>query len=175
MMKIKGDKSESKLLRWLKKHLDFNSFRPYTKGIGVLDGRVVATDGKRIVITPTPKCLANAEDNTIIDIRDVGAGEFEIEADEIKATYPNPEEIISNLGSSNDIVGFDPKLMVDILSGLKGLATISTFGRSNPIEISGISKFNNKKVYALLMPMMIKQDFVIERPRFTDLEKHDAD
>lgn len=166
--RIKGNKKESFFLRWLQKMTAKIVGLPGMHGIFINDGHAFATDGKRMVVTPTPKSLKNLPHGTSFQDK-IPAGEFNVKMELLEENYPNVHGIIP-IEKPESVVGFDPKLLAEILSGMKGIALFGSHGPSSPIEISGTGK-DDEEVYIILMPMASRnpvnnEQREIERPKF---------
>lgn len=157
---IKGNKKESFFIRWLQKMTHTGHGRPALKGVRLENGKAIATDGIRMVITPTPEPFKDLEPVTLEG--KVPAGAFEADMEVIEDTYPDFNTIVPS-DSPESIVGFNPKKLADILGGMKGVAAIGLHGKNKPIEISGTGN-DGEEVYAVLMPMHLMEDAKIERP-----------
>lgn len=157
---IKGNKKESFFIRWLQKMTHKGRGRPALKGIRVENGKTVATDGMRMVITPTPEPFKDHEPVTLEG--KIPAGKFVAEMEIIESTYPDFNTIVPS-DSPESIVGINPKLLAEILGGMKGTAIIGLHGSTRPIEISGTGK-DGEEVYAVLMPMHLMDNAKIKRP-----------
>ena len=158
--RIKGNKKESLLIRWLQKMTHKGFGRPALKGIHIENGKAIATDGYRMVITPAPEPFKGLEPITLEG--KVPAGKFEVDMEIILDTFPDFKSIVPE-DSPESIVGVNPQLLADILKGMKGTAILGLHGKNKPIEISGRGN-DGEKVYAVLMPMHL-MDQKIERPK----------
>lgn len=157
---IKGNKKESVFIRWLQKMTHKGSGRPAQKGIRIENGKTIVTDGRRMIITPTPGPFKD-QDTVTLEGK-IPAGEFEAEMEVIEDTYPDFKSIIVS-DSPESIVAFNPQLLAEILGGMKGMAILGLHGSTKPLEISGTGK-DGEEVYAVLMPVHLK-DAKIERPK----------
>lgn len=164
---IKGNKKESFFIRWLQKMVFKGVGSPGLHGIFIKDGHTFATDGRKAVITPTPKPLKNLPNGTSFQDK-IPAGKFDVEMELLEENYPDVRGVIPT-DKPESIVGFDPKLLAGILSGMKGPALFGSHGPSRPIEISGTGR-DDEEVYVILMPMatvnLNNEQPKIKRPEF---------
>ncbi len=145
-MIIKGTKDESKMLRWLKRAASAKD-RPLLCGIRVDNSNVVAADGYRMHIAPTPACLEPCQGKLVNG--KVPAGEFTVVVDATDGPYPDYMQILPK-GSLEFAIAVNPKYLIDALKGMGEQAILCFYGPHDPMEVRGQDR------YALIMPLHLE-------------------
>lgn len=156
MITLKLDKTDKKILSWLRKSASkINDGIPILQSMNVLNGTAVSCDKFRVHSIPTPESLKEHTGkvlqfttNTLQDIN-----EFE----ELPACeYPNIEQV-KPMGDFTFRVGVNPKLLIDALSGFDGMVSLTFYGDTKPFYVKDTDA-GNPDQWALIMPVYLDEN-----------------
>ena len=169
---IKGDKEQSKLLRWLKLGVSKDTARETLTGIYVTPEAMVTTDGFRLHMAPTAACLVDHEGKILAG--KIPAGDFLTELETVEANFPDYEQLIPDAAKKIVFeISVDSRYLSEAVKGLGGdtnnRVVLQFYGKNQPMVIIDPSKENPRKV--VLMPMHMVNDQVYWDPRSTVIEE----
>lgn len=168
-MLIKGDKKDSRLIRWLQKIASSDPGRTMLNGLHIDNGQVIACDGYRMAVVDTPEALSNSFEGPVTVEGKIPAGEFAVEFSEIEGDYPDRNGIFPKQ-DAKAVISINPRLMRELLEGLsEEPTTIVLYEDTQPIEIYGKTR-DDRDAYMILMPMHRLRDAEQVRPNGTKVK-----
>jgi DNA polymerase III sliding clamp (beta) subunit (PCNA family) len=167
-MLVKGNKKDSRLIRWLQKNASTDVSRPVLNGLHVNNGQTVACNGYRMIVVDTPEPLKEIEGPMVVKGK-IPAGDFAVEFEEIEGKYPDYNGIIPTK-EAKAVISINPKLLREMLEGLDDTpTTIVLHEDTQPIEIFGKTR-DERDAYMILMPMHRAVDNKLNRPNGTTVK-----
>lgn len=165
---IKGDKEQSKLLRWLQLGASKDDARPALTGIYVTPDVMVTVDGFRLHMAPTAACLVDHEGKILAG--KIPAGDFLTELETVETNFLDYEAIIPD--AAREVVfeiSVDSRYLSEAVKGMgddtNRRIVLQFYGKNQPMVIIDPSKENPRKV--VLMPMHMVEDATYWDPRIS--------
>ena len=162
---IKGDKEQSKVLRWLKLGASKDDARPALTGIKIDGDAAITADGFRMHMAPTPPCVID-HDGKILAGK-VPSGDFLTELETVESIFPDYRQIIPDSELVKFEITVNSKYLVDAVKGMgadcDNRCVLQFYGPHQPMVIIDPSKHNPKK--AVIMPMHAREGAEYWDPR----------
>lgn len=174
---IRGNASESRLLRWLDKAKATEEDRPVLLAFHVRDGYVLTCNGFQLHLAKAPGCMkelsvdAGTDGACYISDERIMAGEFEVPMVKQEHVYPDVSQVLPNEEPTSRVC-IESKHLKDALAGFGGRVALSVYaddvGGFGQIAISSMEGDGRFALVALVYSERITETAF--RPKFGEKE-----